>query len=82
VVALTRFTSLGSLLGVISVPIALWRTGAPDAYVAFGVIAMVFALYRHRANIGRLARGTERRIFDREPPKDTNSSDDREPPKP
>jgi glycerol-3-phosphate acyltransferase PlsY len=69
VVALTRYASLGSLLAVIAVPIAFWRVEAPDAYVAFGVIAMLFALYRHRGNIERLAQGTERRITDRESPK-------------
>jgi len=68
VVALTRFASLGSLLAVVSVPLSLWRLGAPDAYIAFGVIAAVFALYRHRGNIERLTKGTERRITDREPP--------------
>ena len=62
VVALTRYSSLGSLLAVIAVPFALWRFGAPDAYVAFGVIAMVFALYRHRGNIDRLRAGAERRM--------------------
>jgi len=88
VVALTRYASLGSLLAVISVPVALWRTGAPDAYVVFGVIAAVFAVIRHRSNIERLMRGTERRITDRErpkdqePPKDGKRPDDREPPKP
>jgi len=88
VVALTRYSSLGSLLAVISVPVALWRTGASDAYVVFGVIAAVFAVIRHRSNIERLMRGTERRITDRErpkdqePPKDGKPPDDREPPKP
>jgi len=88
VVALTRYSSLGSLLAVISVPVALWRTGASDAYVVFGVIAAVFAVIRHRSNIERLMRGTERRITDRErpkdqePPKDGKRPDDREPPKP
>ncbi|HLN12838.1 MAG TPA: glycerol-3-phosphate 1-O-acyltransferase PlsY [bacterium] len=88
VVALTRYSSLGSLLAVISVPVALWRTGASDAYVVFGVIAAVFAVIRHRSNIERLMRGTERRITDRErpkdqePPKHGKRPDDREPPKP
>ena len=56
------------MLAVISVPVAMWWFNAPDAYVAFGVIAMLFALYRHRGNIERLIHGTERRITDRERP--------------
>jgi glycerol-3-phosphate acyltransferase PlsY len=65
-VAITKFSSLGSLLGVVSVPITLWRLHQPDAYVDFGIIAALFAIYRHRANIQRLVTGTELHITDRE----------------
>ena len=64
-VAITRFASLGSLLAVVSVPITLWRLHTPPEYVAFGVIASLLAIYRHRANIQRLVAGTELRITDR-----------------
>ena len=66
-VAITRYSSLGSLLAVVSVPITLWRLRQPDEYVSFGVIAALFAIYRHRANIQRLVAGTELHITDREP---------------
>jgi acyl phosphate:glycerol-3-phosphate acyltransferase len=66
-VAITRYSSLGSLLGVVSVPITLWRLHQPGEYVYFGVIASLFAIYRHRANIQRLVAGTELHITDREP---------------
>ena len=65
VVAITRFSSLGSLLAVVSVPILLWRLRTPPEYVAFGIIASLLAIYRHRANIQRLVAGTELRITDR-----------------
>jgi acyl phosphate:glycerol-3-phosphate acyltransferase len=65
VVAITRFSSLGSLMAVVSVPITLWRLRTPPEYVAFGIIAALFAIYRHRANIQRLVAGTELRITDR-----------------
>ena len=64
-VAITRFSSLGSLLAAVSVPIMLWRLRTSPEYVAFGIIASVFAIYRHRANIQRLVAGTELRITDR-----------------
>ncbi|HET7266467.1 MAG TPA: glycerol-3-phosphate 1-O-acyltransferase PlsY [bacterium] len=64
-VAITRFASLGSLLAVVSVPVALWRFRTPPEYVAFGLIASLFAIYRHRSNIQRLVAGTELRITDR-----------------
>jgi acyl phosphate:glycerol-3-phosphate acyltransferase len=65
VVAITRFSSLGSLVAVVSVPIVLWRLRTPREYVAFGIIASLFAIYRHRANIQRLVAGTELRVTDR-----------------
>jgi acyl phosphate:glycerol-3-phosphate acyltransferase len=64
-VAITRFSSLGSLLAVVAVPITLWRLRTPPEYVAFGIIAALLAIYRHRANIQRLVAGTELRITDR-----------------
>jgi acyl phosphate:glycerol-3-phosphate acyltransferase len=66
-VAVTRYASLGSLLAVVSVPITLWRLRQPEEYVSFGVIAALFAIYRHRANLQRLVAGTELHITDREP---------------
>ncbi len=69
VVAITRYASLGSLLGVASVPFSLWRLHQPQEYVAFGVIAALLAIYRHRGNIQRLVAGTELRITDRGTPK-------------
>jgi len=65
-VAITRYSSLGSLLGVVSVPITLWRLHQPEEYVYFGIIAALLAVYRHRANIQRLVAGTELHITDRE----------------
>ena len=69
VVAITRYASLGSLLGVATVPFALWWLGQPREYVLFGLIAALFAIYRHRGNIQRLVSGTELRITDRGAPK-------------
>jgi len=66
-VAITRYSSLGSLLAMVSVPLSLRWLRQPDAYVSFGIIAALFAVYRHRANIRRLVTGTELHITDREP---------------
>ena len=65
-VAITKYSSLGSLLGVVSVPLSLWRLRQPEEYVYFGIVAALFAIYRHRANIQRLMAGTELHITDRE----------------
>lgn len=59
VVLLTRYASLASLLAIGSVPLAMWRRAEPAPYVAFGLVAFAFAVWRHRANISRLLAGTE-----------------------
>jgi glycerol-3-phosphate acyltransferase PlsY len=69
VVAVTRYSSLGSLLGVACVPFVLWWLRQPIEYVYFGILAAVFAIYRHRGNIQRLVAGSELRITDRGTPR-------------
>lgn len=65
VVAVTRYASLGSLLGIAAVPAAMWRRGEPREHLGFAALALLFAVYKHRTNIGRLLAGTELRITDR-----------------
>lgn len=65
VVGLTRYASLGSLLGIASVPVVMWWRWEPNEHLAFGVLALAFAVYKHRANITRLLRGSELKITDR-----------------
>jgi acyl phosphate:glycerol-3-phosphate acyltransferase len=61
----TRYVSLGSVLATVTLPAMEWSLGAPDAVslAASGVAALI--LFRHRGNIARLARGTERRLGQR-----------------
>ena len=69
VVAVTRYSSLGSLLSVACVPFVLWWLHQPAEYVYFGILAALFAIYRHRGNIQRLVAGSELRITDRGTPR-------------
>lgn len=62
----TGYVSLGSLAAAVSIPIVvvlmlLFGGMHGWAYFYFGVIACVLAVWRHRANIGRLIAGTEPR---------------------
>ena len=59
---LTRIISLGSVVATVTLPSAAWIAGAPTSVViaAIGIAALI--LFRHRANIRRIARGTERRF--------------------
>lgn len=65
VVVITRFSSLGSLLGAISIPVVIALFRDPMEYIIFGVVAALLAIYKHRGNISRLIRGEERKITGR-----------------
>ena len=61
-VALTKWISLGSILGAISFPITTWvfyRDPVLTA-MAFGMAAVV--VFMHRSNIGRIIRGKENKF--------------------
>ncbi len=66
VVAVSRYVSLGSICGAVALPILVGLLGSKQAsqdpvfYLALAVAAIV--IIRHRANIRRLARGTENKI--------------------
>ena len=63
--ALTRYVSLGSVLGSLAFVVALARVtagGVRSPTFALGVLLAVLVIVRHRENLGRLARGTERRF--------------------
>jgi glycerol-3-phosphate acyltransferase PlsY len=64
-VALTRYISLGSVLGAVAFAIALavpGPGGARGLTIGFGVLVAGLVIWRHRENLKRLARGTERRF--------------------
>jgi len=61
-VAVTRYSSLASLLASLAVPIALFALRAPTWYTVYGIVAFALVLWRHAANVQRLLAGTELRI--------------------
>ena len=64
VVALTRFVSLGSILAAVAVPAAyLGLYGTENRLLAGALVVMgLLVVVKHRANIGRLLKGTEPKI--------------------
>lgn len=65
VVAISRHVSLGSLVGSLAFPfLVLLSGGAKGVFViSFAIAALV--IFQHRGNIGRLVKGTERKLGDK-----------------
>lgn len=74
VFALTRFVSLASICASATLPFAAWLTGQPRTlvYITGGMAAL--AIYKHKANIARLLKGTEPRVAFVKKPATTNHS--------
>lgn len=66
VAGLTRYVSLGSLLGVIAswalmVPLVLFSS-QPVEYLLYALVGALLILFQHRDNVYRLLNGTERKL--------------------
>ncbi|MBV8343932.1 MAG: glycerol-3-phosphate 1-O-acyltransferase PlsY [Candidatus Eremiobacteraeota bacterium] len=57
--ASTRYSSVGSLLGSVLAPIAIYGFTRSLPETAYGIIAALIIFVRHRDNIARLCAGTE-----------------------
>ena len=60
--ALTRYVSLASMLAGVALTVAAWLLHQPPLLLGVSLIATVFVILRHRANIARLLAGTESKI--------------------
>jgi len=66
VVWLTRYVSMGSVVGALTVGIAVFVFQEPPAYQVFGVVAATAVIALHRGNFKRVLQGTERRFGDKQ----------------
>ncbi len=55
----TRYISVGSLLGVVTLPGLVYLTNGEVPAMVTAVGAAVLVVFRHRSNLGRLQAGTE-----------------------
>ena len=62
---LTRYISVGSLAGAVTLAVTATPTGASGAAVVGAIVAALIVLHRHRANLARVVAGTERRVGQR-----------------
>jgi glycerol-3-phosphate acyltransferase PlsY len=57
--AVTRYVSMGSLVAAVVLPTSLGILHGPSYTLAMGVAAAIFVIFKHRANVERLLKGTE-----------------------
>jgi acyl phosphate:glycerol-3-phosphate acyltransferase len=62
IVWITRYVSLGSVVATAALPPLAWVTDAPSTVVAASLLTALVVILRHRGNLARLQRGTERRL--------------------
>ena len=61
-VAASGYISVGSMLFSVSIPLCAWFLHFPAEFVLVTVCLCVLALWKHRANIGRLRAGNENKF--------------------
>ena len=64
-VLVTRYISVGSLMGAITLAVAVVLHGASAEVTGGAMATALIVLYRHRENLSQLRAGTERRIGER-----------------
>jgi glycerol-3-phosphate acyltransferase PlsY len=62
---LTRYISLGSVVGSMLLAPLAYLTGAPEVTVIAAIIVAAIVVHRHRSNLRRVFAGVERRIGQR-----------------
>ncbi len=65
-IALTKYVSLGSLLGIMTLPLTALIFGYEKQLVFFGVAFFLLIVFQHRENIKRLIQGKERKLGEKE----------------
>jgi glycerol-3-phosphate acyltransferase PlsY len=61
-IAITRYVSLGSIVGSMLIPVLMVFFGMPWTYILFGVALASFSVWRHRPNIARLLDRNENKM--------------------
>jgi len=64
-VSVTRFISVGSIAGAVTLTVVAAASGAPEIVTIGAAASAVIIIHGHRGNLARLVAGTERRIGQR-----------------
>ncbi len=65
IVAVTKYVSLGSILGSMIIPFFLLWTGSHYCYVVLSAVLCIIIVAKHKSNIKRLLSGRERKVFEK-----------------
>ena len=65
VVAVSRYVSLGSLVGSLAFPFLVLLSGGRKGVFVISLAIAALVIFQHRGNIGRLVKGTEQKLGDR-----------------
>jgi acyl phosphate:glycerol-3-phosphate acyltransferase len=65
VTSLSRYVSLASIVGCVSLPLGAALMGYPRDSVGAAALVALIIMWRHRENIARLVSGTEHRLGER-----------------
>jgi acyl phosphate:glycerol-3-phosphate acyltransferase len=71
----TRYVSLASILAALSLPVLAFLLGRGSVAIWVAALVALFVVVRHRANVGRLLSGTERKFERRKPPDKPGETD-------
>lgn len=66
IVFITRYVSLGTILGALIVPFATFIFNKEMHYLLFSILGASFVIIKHHSNISRLLSGTERKLGEKE----------------
>jgi len=67
VVAITRYVSLGSIIGGAAFPLVAWILGEQLFLILTGVLLALLIIFRHSSNISRLLNGNEKKLSFKQP---------------
>ena len=62
IVALTRYVSLGSIIGALLMPVVVWALGIGTLEGVLALMTALMIVIKHAENIQRLLRGTENKL--------------------
>ncbi len=65
IMAVTRYVSLGSIVGTGLIPLLMWWQGESTLVVCLAAFVFVIVTYRHKSNIVKLLQGTENKLGQR-----------------